>query len=209
MIENATTDIEPTNYAVDDAMAELAEMMADAQRAQRSGEYDDPNGYLPQWFLGKLADLDTAEAIVKAQYKVILAQIASRRSQLWYNFGADFQAQVQKDLLAQKAIHPTKKSVSYLTGNAGYRTTGGKPSVVITDASAASLFYDKNYPEAVTYTISKTAALKYYKDTGEIAPGVEIVTPPKVESFSPKPPDRDKLDAEMAALLPQEGKTDE
>ena len=198
------TELAPRT-AIDDAFAEVQELLADSERAQRRGDYADENGYLPEWFLGKLAELDAAEAVIKAQYQTILKQIATRRNRLWYTKGPDFQAQVNRDLAAQKAHDKRKKSVDYLTGNAGFITTGGRKSVVVKDVIAASLFFDKACPDAVSYSINKTAAKKYYEDTGEVIPGIEIVESPKVESFFPHPPEKIQIDADVAKLL--EGET--
>lgn len=81
-----------------------------------------------------------------------------------------------------------KKSLSFLGGKAGFRTT--PQTVTITDEAALIEWAEKNAPEAVKKTISKTAIAPYVK--GGIVPGAELVdgeerfyiTPDKVKEIS-------------------------
>lgn len=80
-----------------------------------------------------------------------------------------------------------KKSIPFLGGKAGFRTT--PQTVNITDEAALIEWAEKNAPEAVKKTISKSAIAPYVK--GGIVPGAELVdgeerfyiTPDKVKEI--------------------------
>ena len=179
------------NYAADQALAELEWLMADAEAEQK--QHEEGDGWLPEWFMGKDKGYTDAIATVKEQAAKRIKQIEARRAGLWWKLGMRFQSQVDKDVRAQEG---KQKSVHYLTGTAGFRTTGGKPQVIITDAAKAGLALDKAFPEAVTYNINKPAVLKYYKETGEVVDGIAIETPEAQESFFPERSEKLALEEE-------------
>ena len=171
------------DYAVDQAAAEIDWIIADAALEQKQHEEGDE--WLPEWFLRNDKGYTDAIATIKVQAAKLIKHEETRRAGLWYNFGMRFQSQVNKDVQAQEG---KKKSIHYLSGTAGFRTSGGRPKVVITDNAKAGIALDTAYPEAVTYKINKPAVLKYYKATGEVVDGIEIEMPEVQETFFPKPP---------------------
>ena len=184
------TDI--PNYAADQAMAELDWLIADAAAEQKL--HPEGDEWIPEWFMGKDKGYTDAIATVKEQAAKRIKQLEARRAGLWWKFGMRFQSQVDKDVRAQEG---KQKSVHYLSGTAGFRTTGGKPKVIVLDKAKAGIALDKAYPEAVTYNINKPAVLKYYKETGEVVDGIEIETEEAHETFFPKRPEKLALEEEI------------
>jgi len=193
-------------YAVDEAMADVEALLADAELAQRRGENDDPMAWLAPWFIQQDKDIDAFIATVKEQAGKLIKQAETRRKGLWWKWGDEFQSQVRKDLANQGG---KKKSVDYLTGRAGVRTKSARTEVVVLDAGRASLELDKVCPDAVRYSVNKSEVLKYHNETGAEVPGIEFRDVPASESFYPKRPDTHQLEVTMAAALPQEGENDE
>jgi hypothetical protein len=189
-----------TDDAIESAnLDDLEWLVVDAAAEQRSGLYDDPNRWLPEWFLRKSSELDMAEKVIKEQAKRLLNQVKARRHSLWFHHGADFESQVRKDFAAQqKAAQTTRdkkrKSVTYMHGNAGFRASGDKIEVVVTDKVKASLALDKVCPEAVDYKIDTAKVKKLFKETGEVVDGIECKVVPSVDSFFPKPPEKHLLE---------------
>ena len=173
--------------SVDQAMLEIEWLIADAAAEMKKGVYDDPDGGLPDWFMGKDEGYTQAIATVKERAKKRIAQIEVRRAGLWWHFGDKFKAQVQRDIEAQEG---KTKSVHYLNGTAGTRTVGAKQHVIITNQVSASLLLDKVLPHAVTYNINKAIVLAHYKETGESIDGIEIEDTAAYNSFYPKRPDK-------------------
>jgi hypothetical protein len=162
---------------VDVAMEELGVLLADANR-----EAQVETNWLVPWWLRKKAELEAARELVKTQSKKLLAQIDSRERALDYQWGQAAQAHVTADIQAQGG---KKKSVTYLTGASGYRTTGGRVTVVIEDEIAAIEAAEMACPDAIKKSISKSAVQAYIAATGEELPGVRLETTPTVETFYP------------------------
>ena len=113
---------------------EMDLIAADANLARQRAEVDEGDmSSLPNWFIGKLADIDAASKRITEQAAAMQAQLVTARKAVWWKYGREFQSQVASDLHAQGG---KKKSVSYLQGNAGYRSTGGKPQLVIDNEAA-------------------------------------------------------------------------
>ncbi|NLX97577.1 MAG: hypothetical protein GXY83_15525 [Rhodopirellula sp.] len=163
--------------AVDVAMEELEVLLADANR-----EAQVETNWLAPWYLRKMAELEAAESLIKEQSKRMLAQVAARRKALEYQWGQAFKAQVDADLAEQGG---KKKSIDYMTGRAGYRSSGGKPQIVIEDENAAIEAAEMACPDAIKRTIIKSVLQAYVESTGEEIPGTKLITTPKVEHFYP------------------------
>jgi len=79
-----------------------------------------------EWYLGKLAEANALEAKVKKQFDRIMQEIAARRKALQYVKGPEFRQRVDMMLTAgprKKDGTLRKKSVNFLTGTAGYRSS--------------------------------------------------------------------------------------
>lgn len=157
--------------------AELEALLPDAHLAAQQNEK-----WLPTWFLRKHAELDAAKELVFEQYRKMLAQIDARKKALDYQWGAEFKAQVDADLAEQGG---KKKSIDYLTGRAGYRTSGGRKTIVIEDETAAINAAYMACPDAIKRSLLKSVVQAYVEATGEELPGTRLETTPKVESFYP------------------------
>lgn len=166
-----TTDTENTQaLAPVDERAELAaEIAADPQRERMS---------FPEWYLAVLGNCDAAEERLREQYNRMRAAIDARRKALEWRFGSAFRAQVEADLAAQKG---KKKSVSYLTGNAGFRKTRGR--LIFKDGEALKVWCAENLPDGLKLELSKTAISEHIKVTGEVPPGAEWE--PESDKFYP------------------------
>lgn len=138
---------------------------------------------MPEWYIGKKAELNAAREIIKEQAKRMLAQIDAREKVIDWNWAEQFQAQVNTDLRAQGG---KKKSIDYLTGRAGWRSTGGKPTLVVEDEAKALAMAELMCPEAVTRKL-KTSVLLKYAQANEPLDGTRVEQTGKVESFYPAP----------------------
>jgi len=162
---------------VDEFIADGMEITeTDLQRIEENG--------LAEWFLGELAMQDALEEKIKAQYKVLLAQVEASRKAIWWVYGQDFQIEVNRDI---QAADGKKKSKDYFTGRAGFRTTGGKSKAVVTDEVQAMASAEILCPDAIKRSLKPSVLAEYAKD-GEPLPGTTIETTPQVESFYPARP---------------------
>lgn len=171
---------------VDQAFAELGEMLeADAKHAEK--QYEEAGvDWLPNWFLGKKAELDAARERIKEQAAVMLRQIDGVEKALWWHYGVDFMSQVSRDINAQDG---KKRSMDYHHGRAGYRKVSSKPTVVIDDSEKAVAYAMVSLADdAVKQTVSTKAVLDHFKATGEELPGTHIEQTEEKDSFFPKNP---------------------
>lgn len=145
---------------------------------------DDDENWLAPWYLQKEAEYDAAQKAITEHAALLLKQLGSKRVALQRYWGASFENQVRQDLEAQGG---KKKSVTYATGTAGYRKTGGKDKLTIDDATAAMGWAKEQCPEAVktVESLLKSELLKHTKDTGEVIPGTRLETTPVVDKFFP------------------------
>ena len=196
MSETQTSDAtEPTLATVDQAMLDVGDDIAGIDAAYQA-RADAAAEFVP-WYLGewndlemrdKLADVELAMHIAfhKAQAESQHSQVRAERSRLQWNYGQDFEAQVNRDLQAQKG---TKRSVAYSTGTAGYRKVTTQPSAVIDDPVKAEAHARLYCPDALKVTIKPSVVLKAIQTTGEEFPGTHIEPGESKDTFYPKRPD--------------------
>jgi len=176
---------------VDQAAAEvLGPLEADAALART--QYDDAGmEWLPNWFLAHSDALDTAEKRLAEQFAILKGHLKAKRAALWWNWGNEFQAQVSQDLHAQGG---KKRSVTYATGNAGWRKTASRDVVVIDDPEKAEACARLFCPDAVTVTLKPSELLKYVAATGDELEGVRVEHVDEKDSFFPKRPELPRLE---------------
>ena len=189
------SDISP----VDAELAEVWEVLeADVALAQKHSDAD-PDTALVEWYLGKWDDLSAAEKRIKAHAKVLLNQVANRRKGLQWKFGPLVMAKVNRDLNEQKG---KKKSVTYGTGRAGYRTVGGKDRVVIDNEQQAIAAAELHCPDAVTTKLKVSELAAWAESTGEPLEGTHIEQMEARESFYPQV-DLPKIEGESDGRQPE------
>ncbi len=166
---------------VDIAMDELGVLLADAELARRDSDDEGGNHWLPPWYLGRLEEFKALREVIKVQCNKMLGQVAAREKALQWKWGQPFQAQVNQDLQAQGG---KKKSVDYPTGRAGFRSTGGKPQLVIHDEEEALEAAEVVCPDAVTKSLRK-ADIKEFLASGHTLPGAELEETETQDTFYP------------------------
>lgn len=126
--------------------------------------------WLPNWYLGKVNDIDAARKRVKEQAKVMIAQLDNAEKYLAYRWGQEFQACVDDDIAKQKS---KKRSIDYLQGRAGYRK--GRDSLLVNDEDQAIEWAETHCPEAVVTSkrLVKTPLLDMVKEHGIIPDGCD------------------------------------
>lgn len=170
-------------------LAVCEQLQADIEAADRN-----KMDWLPNWYLGLLADIDHRRELIKQMAAEMQRELDRRESALAWKFGQQFKQQVLEDLAKQKG---KTKSVKYLLGKAGLRTIADK--MVVRDEQAVLEWARKNCPEAVKIVESLliTPLKKLLEDTGELAPGCEIhegyekfypeVEPARLRMTDPRP----------------------
>lgn len=167
--------------AIDQAAQDL-----DAERALLVLEADlcgHDLSWLPVFFLRKKFEAQAARELVKEQAATLLRQIDTRERALDWNWGQAFREQVTSDLQAQGG---GKKSVTYLTGSAGFRASKEKLTVDVVDDETAIAYLEANHPEAVKKSVSKSALKAYIEASGDDVPGVNVETVLAGDNFYPK-----------------------
>ena len=117
----------------------------------------------------KLQVLDEQKEAVKRHYRNV-------RARLDHLCLPDAERDVKAALRAQGG---RKRSVAFLWGTAGYRKTGGKPTVLVTDEPAAiRAAKTAAIPDVVTVTerLNKPALLKHLQASGGDLPGAQLST---------------------------------
>ncbi len=150
---------------------------ADANLAQSRHE---GQGWVVEWYLQRLAELDAVAGVHHDQFKTLQSQIDSRRKALDYRYGELFQQEAMKVFAARP--DQKKKSVDTLCGRIGCRTTGGKQKLVIDDEVKAIASAEIECPEAVKKTLSRSI-IKEQLEAGVAIEGARLVVTDKVESF--------------------------
>jgi len=162
---------------MDAAQAELEALESEAESAMAEHDQSNPYDWLVQWYGRKhlqfntleqveLAALDAAKGRVKAEYR------AKRKAMDW-KWGEEVRKQVSDAVRAKKG---KAKSVNYPFGRCGFRTTGGKDSVVVDDEDAAIAEAEAAEIEGavrVSKRLVKSELMKHLKDGGELD-GVRI-----------------------------------
>ena len=137
------------------------------------------DGWLPPWYLARVAEADAVEQAIKDQYKRLLAEVQSRREAPARRWGAEFQAQVGTDLESQGG---KKKRIHYSTGTAGYRKI--RERLDILDDAAFITWAKMECPACLEYRIArKGPATEHLKSTGELPPGTTLL--PAGDRFYP------------------------
>ena len=171
-----TTAISPVDDFIQE---ELPLLLHDAEVARQRAEEN--MDWLPEWFMGKLAELDAAEKLIKEQSQVLLRQVATRRKALQWRYGREFQAAVNKQLQGTK-----KKSVDFFHGRAGYLATPERTKLVVDDELVAAMHLNKTgHEDMVGVKVDKAALNKLFKAEGEEIPGTHLETTERVERFYP------------------------
>lgn len=160
------------------------ELLAIGEALDRDAELvrTDSDEWLPNWYLGVLATLDTLEEKAKLGFKKLLRQIEAKRKALAYRYYADFRSQVERDLQGEKA-----KSKQYLLGRAGHRTSPGREKLEIVDEAKAIMAAEFAVKDGVKKTLNTKAVMAHYKETGEELPGTRVETTEPAEAFYPAP----------------------
>lgn len=176
-----------------DAAAPAPERAAiDAQRAADAFQGPDVTTEAPRfcidskdkanWFLRKLAALDTEKALVKAQAEEIIRGLDADANRLRALHEADLQAWARAELDADGG---RKKTLPLLFGTVAFRTvpsslrvTGSREAIEHARAEGWDVVKTVESLDAEGYKQQAAAALA---ETGEVLPGVEIV--PERESF--------------------------
>jgi len=192
----------------------LAILEQEFAMAQRREPQEDGLAWLPEWFLGKRGRFADARKAITERYRQYIAHIDAEERALWYRWGDDFYMVVGEDLDRQGG---KKKSVKYLTGQAGYRKTKG--SLEIVDMQAAKRWAAEHLSHAqlvaAISSLNKTQLLEAVEweeevdpETGEVfvrptnVPDGCTLTPPG-DTFYPAPPKTKHLP--KAALKELEG----
>lgn len=135
------------------------------------------------WYLGKLADLETRKARVKYQAKRMAEQIDSDINALKYKFEEQL-----KEYCRQRTANSRRKSVSFFNGTASFRTVPAGLKIEDEDAFIQYALLSPKLESCVVQklVLDKRQANNYVKklaeETGELCPGVVPV--PSRESFS-------------------------
>ncbi len=163
MTENETAIIE------NDEM--IAMLEGELKLYQKSTKSDD---WLVEWKLGKIARFKEAREAIKKRRREMLDHIDAEERALFYKWGKPFKDQVDEMLLKQGG---KKKSVKFLTGQAGYRKTNG--TIIIEENQMAIDWAVDNLSndglKLAIATLNKTPLIesvtlaeKTDKDTGEM-----------------------------------------
>lgn len=133
------------------------------------------------WYLRKLANIESEKQRIQSQAAAIVAQLDSDRAGLERMHEADLQEFVKNLLAGGK-----RKSLTLLQGTCGFRTVPG--GLRVSDANAAETYAKKRewICEIVTLRFDaadyRKIAERELQETGEVLPGCDVV--PERESFS-------------------------
>ena len=159
---------------------------ADAPQQDTREEFRIDSENAANWYLRKLANIESEKQRVTANAAAIVAQLDSEANGLRYCFEGQLQEYVRRELAAKGN---RRKSLTLLQGTASFRTVGA--SLKISDPVAALDFCRRNLPDAVkTVETLDTAkyrqfAEKMQKAGADTLPaGMDSV--PEKESFSVK-----------------------
>ena len=188
--------------AIDQAAEELQVLLADANLAASRSDPQDPMGWVIEWYMSQLVQLDAAEAAIKEHVALLLNQIAARRKTLRWRWGLDFRLQCENRLRGEK------RAKSFLTpfGRIGHRTAGGKPQAVVDNEQLAIDNAELHCPGAVKKSLKVSELLAYAQKAGEPLEGTHIETPEKKQVFFAGHTTFDDamIEAKDTPLLPQE-----
>jgi len=170
MTDELPTTEETEHYAIDVAIRQQCE------QSRAGAEWN-----LAEWAVGLLHELDRAEDDIKDRAKAHLAFLLSeckgRRAGLLWKFGAQIREQVLRETPAKK------KSVTYATGRAGFRTVPGRERLVLDDEAAAIKWAETYCPEAVRRSIDMKVLREQYLKPDCAPPGCHRETTEARENF--------------------------
>ena len=159
---------------------------ADAPQQDTREEFRIDSENAANWYLRKLANIESEKQRVTANAAAIVAQLDSEANGLRYCFEGQLQEYVRRELAAKGN---RRKSLTLLQGTASFRTVGA--SLKISDPVAALDFCRRNLPDAVKMTETldtakyRQFAEKMQKAGADTLPaGMDSV--PEKESFSVK-----------------------
>lgn len=139
--------------------------------------YLDPKAPTPEtfanWYMERLAQIDAAEELVKAQAKALLNRLGAARKALAWRHAQPFREAVDTMLAQQRAQGDKRRSVETFFGRAGYRKAPQRlevenPEQAITWATA-------HLPDALKVDVSTSKLLAHVKATGELPDGCAVV----------------------------------
>ena len=157
----------------------------DAELARRQHPDQDSAEWLLDWFMSKRADCDEARKRIKERSAAMLRQVDTYEKGLWFKWGREFQAEVNRRLGAQ--IGKKKRSIDTFHGKTGYRSVGGKKTVVVEDEERAMAQAELLVPDAVKKSLLVSKLLEY-AEQHEPIDGTRVETTKKEDSFYPKRP---------------------
>ncbi len=128
-----------------------------------------------EWYLRKLAEMDSTEARIKAQSEAMLRRVRSDRESLQGRYASQFESFTRGELEKQKG---SRRSVLYFNGTAQFTTVA--PRLIVESELDAITTARAVKPETVTEeTITKldkktflAYAATHFEETGELIPGV-------------------------------------
>ena len=134
---------------------------------------------IQSFYLSERNRLNIAAASVDAQLKEwkehleflagqLQGRIQHELNELNLRFGQKFQQAVNDDLKQQGG---TKKSISYVVGEAGYRK--GRSGIVVKDEAKAIADAEMNHPQLVKSTLRKREMKTLYDQKKELLAGTE------------------------------------
>ncbi len=166
---NETTDIEVRDEILGILEAEFTVMA--------KHHTDEPEGlsWVPEWLLGKLARIEAAEADIKKRYRELINHCGAEARALFYRYGDTFRSEVDKAMAAQGG---KAKSISLLTGRAGYRKSAGRLDIVDVKAAAAWAIDNLERDEliAAIASLNKTPLLAHVETTDLKEPAIDFAT---------------------------------
>lgn len=128
---------------------------------------------LAEWYIQRMTEIEETRRRIREMARSMDAALERRRKGLIWKFGAEFKEEIDERLRSQGG---RKKSVTLLTGRAGYRATKGK--IVVQDRKALAEWCASNCTEALEIVVARTSPIReHIEANGEIPPGVEYVGP--------------------------------
>ena len=176
--------------AIDQAMQEMGEDLSKQHEtiefeAEMSRALCMDESWVIDFFMNKMADLASAEAMVNERHKFLLNQIQMKRRALETSpIAMRFKDEADRQLKLEKS----KRSIDGFFGRFGYRKTGGSAHVVFLDEAKALVQAKAECPEAVKVKESLLKKpLQEYMEAGGCIDGAELVQTEVQDQFYIKP----------------------
>lgn len=194
--ENKLTDLVETTLGervtqaggIEDAFSECfkpAEGFCETGYSAEQFEIDDDQK--ANWFLGKLAAINSEKALIKAQAAEIVTRLDADAAQLNRMFLSNLESYAKASLAK---VNDHRKSLILLYGTCKFTSVPGGPKVV-DEAAAIEYCLENSFEipiglvtQRVVSELDKKGYLALLEETGEILPGIVLVEPR--ESFSIK-----------------------